>query len=179
MPVPGPLALIRQNRQQTPVVESSLNKYIASWPSPTPWPKTRLLQIVPNSQEGVVFIYLRFVYKINSHSVRAILAYILHIFGFIILPIENMVSFGIRHLLQNCTTLQLVTLVFISTPFLSWTLLTFYSVLLYFAGIIVQVMEQVSVLLIFIIIFSIYIKGTTTQDFYQSVFSNVSMPVAM
>ena len=51
--------------------------------------------------------------------------------------------------------------------------------LLFFAGIIVQVMEQVSVLLIFIIIFSIYIKGTTTQDLYQSVFSNVSMPVAM
>ena len=119
MPVPGPLALIRQNRQQTSVVESSLNKYIASWPSPTPWPKTRPLQIVPNSQEGVVFIYLRFVYEINSHSVRAILAYILHIFGFIILPIEDMVSFGIRHLLQNCTTFQLVTLVFISTPFLS------------------------------------------------------------
>ena len=56
---------------QTPVVESSLNKYIANWPSPTPWPKTRLLQVVPNSQEGVVFIYLRFVYQINSHSVCA------------------------------------------------------------------------------------------------------------
>ena len=93
MPVPGPLALIRQNRQQTLVVESSLNKYIASWPSPTPWPKTRLLQVVPNSQKGVVFIY-----QINSHSVCAILAYILYIFGFIILPIENMVSFGIRHI---------------------------------------------------------------------------------
>ena len=51
--------------------------------------------------------------------------------------------------------------------------------LLYFAGIIVQVMEQVSVLLIFIIIFSIYIKGTTTQDLYQSVLSNISIPVAM
>ena len=98
MPVSGPLALIRQNRQQTPVVESSLNKYIASWPSPTPLPKIRLFQAVPNSEEGVVFIYLRFVYQINSHSVCAILAYILYIFGFIILPIENMVSFGIRHI---------------------------------------------------------------------------------
>ena len=45
--------------------------------------------------------------------------------------------------------------------------------LLYFAGIIVQVMEQVSVLLIFIIIFSIYIKGTTTQDLYQSVLLDI------
>ena len=52
----------------------------------------------PNSQEGVVFIDLRFVYQIYSHSVCAILAYILYIFGFIILPIENMVSFGIRHI---------------------------------------------------------------------------------
>ena len=51
--------------------------------------------------------------------------------------------------------------------------------LLYFAGIIVQVMELVSVLLIFIIIFSIYIKGTTTKDLYQSVLSNISIPVAM
>ena len=51
--------------------------------------------------------------------------------------------------------------------------------LLYFAGTIVQVIEQVPVLLIFIIIFSIYIKGTTTQDLYQSVLSNISIPVAM
>ena len=126
MPVPGPPALIRQNRQQTPVVESSLNKYIASWPSLTPLPKTRLLQVVPNSQEGVVFIYLRFVYQINSHSVCAILAYILYIFGFIISPIENMVSFGIRHIYcKTALHFSWFTLVFISTPFLSWTLLTF------------------------------------------------------
>ena len=45
---------------------------------------------------------------------------------------------------------------------------------LYFAGINVQVMKQVSVLLIFIIIVSIGIKGTTTPDLYQSVLSNIS-----
>ena len=181
MPVPEPLALIRQNRQQTPVVESSLNKHIASWPSPTPWPKTRLLQVVSSSQEGVVFIYLRFVYQINSHSVCAILAYILYIFGFIILPIENMVGVGIRHyLLQNCTTLQLVTLVFIGTPFLSWTLLTFlFCAFVFCRHYCTGNGTGVCPFDFYNYFFYLYIKGTATQDLYQSVLSNVSIHVDM
>ena len=118
---------------------------------------------------------LRFAYQIHSHCICANLAYTLCISRILILPIGNIISLAIFYI--NCRT----------ALHISWShwfssvrhifeldISDFYSVFLYFAGIIVQVIEQVSAL-----ITSIYMKGTFTTNLYQLVLSDVYTPVAL
>ena len=178
MPVLGPLVLIRQNQQQTPVVESLLNIKLNVGRHRRPRPKSRLLRVGLNSHEGEVFIkaclsesFALYMCHLSWHLVHIQVSYL-----------ANWEHDKLCNILYNCrTALHISWLHWFSLVrhIFELAISNFFSVLLYFAGIIVQVIEQVSVLLINIIIFSFYIKGKFTMDLYELILSDIYTPVTV
>ena len=111
VPVSEPLALIRQNQRQTPVVESLQNTKFCKL-SVTDVPRLNCYRKCPTSQIREICIKVCLSSSLTLYLCNLNL-HLVHNPVFFILPVRNIISFGILYELQNCTAHQLVALVFI------------------------------------------------------------------